>query len=79
MDNPISSHIVNLIQFISFSGEGAMNFSFIASWLLHLSMMAHLCWRVYMCDLDTLVLCFTLFPSNHREKCLHSLAVAAAS
>lgn len=32
-----------------------------------------------MFDLDTLVLCFCLVPWNHRDKCRHSLAVAAAS
>lgn len=73
----LSVHTLRIWLFISFENrEGAMNFFFIASWLLHL----HVCALVWVCNLDTLVLWFTFFPSNHREKkCLPSRAVVAAS
>lgn len=71
------SHTVNQILFISLSREGATNFFF---YCFLASTSEQVCALVWVCNLDTLVLWFTLFPSNHREKkCLHSLAVAGAS
>lgn len=67
-DNPVCSHTVNLILFISFSGEGAIGF-FFTVW----ACLRTWCWCVR--DLDTLVSWFT--PPNKNKKKQNALRSSA--
>lgn len=75
MDNPICSHTVNLILFISFSEVRTMNLLFYC-FLASVSELVCAC----VCVISWFVVSwFTLFSLNHGEMCLHLLVVAAAS